>query len=879
MINILNMLNSFYLLFLIIFFSLALKLFLGYLITLRSLISQGIHQKNCYVLLTIIGSAAIIESVLAVMILYILFPWMIDASTIRILINTAWIILIPHYYAINLFLHLLAQKKFFLRSDQKIICILCCAVILLSIPFIAWDYIYGISHTPQNSLGSLLFGASSILDSLMHYMTGLLLIVLLGPSLYFGFKQLKSATLPKILQQQLTTLLIYVITPSIIMHILIAAHFSSDILSTYSNILVSTIASLNIFIAYYYSSALIKVRFLNFTDHVKSDPKPNFANNFKIILEQLSFATHSNELMLITKLFFKKTFTIAPPKIQFYSIALSPKNTPQHEIGLIAEGFYAHHKAAPAKLVQHKILIYDELVFNTFYVEDPLALTFLQLLEKINAEIFIPIFENNQIIGFIMVERNARPEKLYTHAERDQMLVFANYLNNIIILLQNRNFESLIAHEQELKQELNKKQQEIKLYKENIRIFLKNIKQREIGIIIYSQKRFMYANQIAKEMIKINLNTHADNPLTVSLKEAAYKIEQYQTSQNFVAHDLEGNRFIIAGVSNLDQTQIIFTVSQLNITNTIAQQLEVISDPSRWDYLLSLETTRQGQLINALIPSNAPSLLNFKISLLQIALNQKTIFLEIAPEDLVSMVELLHYISLRDQLQTLILYPEAPTHEIGRTLFGINPIFGKSQSLLEKLDQRGTLYIKNIDHLDLESQEHLLEFIRTGSFRKLKSNQYITSSVQIICSAQQPLQELTQKGRFLPALLEALQKYTLILPTLTDLSESQWDDLAQPRKDKMRTLDIQKLKNKIQHLLKQRITQCTINQDIQSADTSGITDPDLLNAKKMGKHALRDYKMVVTLWNTFKNQNRIALFLGVNRSTVSRRFKEYNLES
>ena len=82
-------------------------------------------------------------------------------------------------------------------------------------------------------------------------------------------------------------------------------------------------------------------------------------------------------------------------------------------------------------------------------------------MQRINADIFLPIFEKERIIGFIIVESNARPNHLYSNVERDEMLVFASYLGNIINLLQNRNLESLILQEKELKEELYKKTQEI----------------------------------------------------------------------------------------------------------------------------------------------------------------------------------------------------------------------------------------------------------------------------------------------------------------------------------------------------------------------------------------------------------------------------------
>ena len=54
-------------------------------------------------------------------------------------------------------------------------------------------------------------------------------------------------------------------------------------------------------------------------------------------------------------------------------------------------------------------------------------------------------------------------------------------------------------------------------------------------------------------------------------------------------------------------------------------------------------------------------------------------------------------------------------------------------------------------------------------------------------------------------------------------------------------------------------------------------ESDLAHAARLGKQALKDKKIMTMLWNTFKNQNKIASFLGINRSSVSRRCKEYNL--
>ncbi len=51
----------------------------------------------------------------------------------------------------------------------------------------------------------------------------------------------------------------------------------------------------------------------------------------------------------------------------------------------------------------------------------------------------------------------------------------------------------------------------------------------------------------------------------------------------------------------------------------------------------------------------------------------------------------------------------------------------------------------------------------------------------------------------------------------------------------------------------------------------------LQRAAQMGRAALTDEKLLRMLWSKLQNQNRIALFLGVNRSSVHRRCKELNI--
>ncbi len=194
-------------------------------------------------------------------------------------------------------------------------------------------------------------------------------------------------------------------------------------------------------------------------------------------------------------------------------------------------------------------------------------------MDSINADIFLPIYKNHTIIGYIIVERYARLNEFYSHIERDEMLVFASYLGNIINLLQNRNLESLIYQEKELKEELYKKHQEINQYKESIHSFLKNNKHKEIGIIFYKNRHFVFANQAAKEIIKININTNQGASLTKALKTIAQQVEEYKAPQSCITKNSDGERIVISGVPNLEKNHVIITVYYPDFSDILTTQI------------------------------------------------------------------------------------------------------------------------------------------------------------------------------------------------------------------------------------------------------------------------------------------------------------------
>jgi DNA-binding NtrC family response regulator len=213
----------------------------------------------------------------------------------------------------------------------------------------------------------------------------------------------------------------------------------------------------------------------------------------------------------------------------------------------------------------------------------------------------------------------------------------------------------------------------------------------------------------------------------------------------------------------------------------------------------------------------------------------------------------------------------------------------------------GTLFIENIHFLDYETQEYLAEFIKYGFYRTFRSNQKIAANVRIICSSHQDLYALVQENKFSAALFNELKRTTIVMPSLVTLPEEELKNLvdgyseqalhtdslrhlhtlSEHDKNKfnmVRPTSLYDLKHKVHTMLTHK-SKKTDHHDERSSNTIYQTsDPDLIQAARLGKQALKDKNTMILLWKKLKNQNKIAHFLGVNRSSVNRRCKEYNLE-
>ncbi len=815
------------------------------------------------------------------------------------IMRITWGLVALQYQALSLFIENMVSENKSLNRRQIVSMAISACFFLFAVCLAIGDF----NCLHQDSRSLLEF----YVRSAESYFT---LLIVTIPSLLFVIHKIRSGNLPRILNKQITVLISALIVPIWVSDLLQTFPLTFSPGWTTNNYSAVGISTILLTLAVYYSARkVIAFRFLNFNRHVKSLARFNFIDEFTGVLEKLSHASSYPELGHITQTLFKQAFTIPLNKTSLYirksDWSGNHSDTfPSHKTIVLVEGFLSQHTQQTCEQLRSlKILIHDEIEFNAFHEPNELNRSLLHFLDTINADIFLPLYEKNNLIAYIIVDRYAQPNKFYGNAERDEMLVFASYLGNIINLLKTRNLKLLLHQEKELKKELYHKHQEVNQYKESIRSFLREAPHKEIGIIFYKNRQFVFGNKAAKDLITLNVNTQQGHPLSKALRSIGKQVDEFKSPASCFASDGAGGKLVLSGVPNLEHNNVIIMVYRPEISDLVKQQVDALKNPTEWDYLLYLETTKSGKLINQLIPSAGQALLNFKIDLMKTALSNKAILLYMPEEDLIPTVEILHHISLRETLHSITLKSVPQHHEMAIKLFGINPLFGmtsEERPLLEKLDKNGTLFIQNIDLLDLESQNNLAEFLKYGLYKQCKSDQRLTSNARIICSTHKNLLTLVQENLFSKELFEQLQETTLSMPSLLTISEHEFGNLADSLteqalkttefntlleltdRDKLalitkRPASLAELRDKIQVLLTKKTKESNIFTEAPLDPAYQLTDPQLIEAARLGKHALKDPRMITMLWNKFKSQSKIASFLGVNRSSVNRRCKDFNL--
>ncbi|MGA9530848.1 MAG: sigma 54-interacting transcriptional regulator [Candidatus Babeliales bacterium] len=893
-----------YFFFLITLISLFLKTAILILLIIKKKPLAGNAIRALYLLTILILSGITIDIAWIMSLVRLLFLPNLNYQINLFFLRISWGFMAILYQSLALFIEILTEERARLSLRQ---CVL--SLISLSI-FSAMIFLAFFDINCPSALERPFFEFI-----LRNIETFYLLFILTPSSAALVIWKLKYCNIPLILKTQLSLFLKIIVLPVWICDLiqLYPATFSPAwITNSYLAATTSTVL-LNL-ATYHCAKRLSAMRFLNLIEHVQSFAHFPFVDRFKNILEHLSTATKVTELRHITQRFFKEIFHIPTEKTYFYSQKsifdkISYGSKELSTIRFVHGFFSALSPDVALSLRKAKILIYDETLFNLFYEKTAANQTLVKFLETINAEIFVPVYHLNTMVAYIIIERFDQKTKLFNAIDRDEICVYASYLSNIIYLVQNRNLEAMLHKEKLLKSELYLKSQELAQYRESLQSFLNHSPQKKIGILLYKNKQFTYENFLAQEFIPptLNINTHLGHTLVQALHTVTKKVEALKAPVQIFTHITHDREIVITGFPHCEKKAILITLSYPDISDIIAKKVPLLTDQNELDYALYLETTRSGKLINNLIPSNGKKILKFKIELLKCSLNKQAILLNIPNDDLLDMVKLIHQISLREHLHILTLNSHIKNHEIAIKLFGINQLFSSEEKhipLLRQLNSNGTLFIKNVHFLDIEVQEQLAYFMRHGTYTLCKSNQKETSDVRIICSTDQDLIPLVKNGIFSKKLFDEFQQTFIQLPQLTLLPKEELLQLATNCLDQAvlltsdlknflslterercsitthQPISLKELRYKIETLLKKKVTshKPLLSQTVVAPPLAQLEDPDIIQAAQLGKKALKDKKIMLMLWKKFHNQSTIATLLGVHRSSVNRRYKEYNIQ-
>lgn len=816
----------------------------------------------------------------------------------RSIICIAWIFSSLKLHSLAIFLETLTKKKSQIGSFHKIIFAL---EVMLSVGFVI------------NTAYIIMYNEPFKIVLYMHYALTLFWLVRIANILH----KLTQKVLPIVLKKQLHAFLLYFILPhaiALILEYLPIIFFEKTQAYIFSNLSIIIIVS-----GFYFCfKQIMQFRFLNFSDHVQALPAVNISTNFKNTIDQIHLATHENELEHIAQHFFSEQFLMPKSNILFFIRSkrdMDGATKISHaSIGIKENGISPLQKkiedflmidqtefSVIEMLLKHKILVLHEIEFDEFYSDSLVVSTAAQFLRDINCEVFIPIVNNKIIIGYIVVIKDVVPA-IYNQDQQDKMAVFSQFVAPALFMLQNNNMFMMLQESKEIQNELYAKHQEINQYKESIKKLLKDRVENHIGVIFYKGKRFHFKNVEAQRMLMIDPNLETQSPTTATLINFAQQVEKFQTVQSMHMTTANGNKLIISGMLQVDGLGggVLLILRTPEATDIIKMQIDALKDPSMRDYLLYLETTQAGQAVNKLIPSNSERLLNLKIAILQASMQKDALLLEVQGSDIDPTVEVLRMVSGKESLHVITLQSDSPSCSV--RLFGVNQMLSVEHelSLLER-HNAGMILIKNIEFLDHVTQQKLAYFIRYGIFTPLKSEQRKFSDARIIFSTNGNLSSMAENNIIIPELYQALKSSSLTIPSLVTLEDQELSQiidgfmyqLLQQQGSKHLTpltfkekevLISQRIGSLFQLKQKVNVLMSAKNNNLDTANVSpskvnvfDVTCPEIQLASQLGKHALKDIGLMTTLWKKLGSQTRIADLLGVNRSSVNRRIKDYRL--
>lgn len=631
-------------------------------------------------------------------------------------------------------------------------------------------------------------------------------------------------------------------------------------------------------------------------------------------IELVSHALSSNELSESLGYFFKETFSIERRNVRLYvrhlftNHAVFGDNVSGREAMFVERLLQGHELSHEFNEYLHAkgVLTYHDLLRDRFYAEDvPLLKAMLELMDQIEADIFVPIFHERCQIGYIIVDRNTRIGVVFDHDKQRKLKLFAQYVAKTVYTLRGSEVGDLIDDRKRLSDAFIGQERRILLYREAMQNVLQIRRSSKVALIKYADDTFTYLNYACKDFFDFDCNKYSGDLLVRELRYVAQYVIDFQVPYTLFSYDQNGNQLIISGGLQQPDRTVVIMLYYPTLVDTIKEHIHILpDDDADWEYLLYLKTTGIGRSIEKQLPGVAQELYVSKIALLKGIISQEPLFIRMEPEDVDYWLDTLHEIIGRELMHVLDSKAES-SFVVMNDLFGSAHFFkensGKTTPLLEKLDKKGVLLIKNVELLDAKIQHRLAAFIQSGKYVALDTGLEKQSDVRIICSSSYDVRLFNQDGLLIPELYEILANNavtmfdcSLLVPferrmlvrgfmdqllsrsyarDLFELNEAEIEECVGAMSKSLvqvRDMVYAKIAHKIYKSSLYKKGYC-------DEKTAQISDSRLVAALSLGKNALRDASSITYLWNALENYTEIAALLGVSRQAVSRSCKQHDV--
>lgn len=785
------------------------------------------------------------------------------------------------------------QISLFLRYYRQAFCILEYLVIPFFFDQIIWPSsglkIDGLKRIHAMCLGTLILCYSiaqinfqkEIITETLDFIIDLYGVIVLLITGYFLHNSIKKEnTIPSAVKKELTVLYSKLFFPYTLSSILVTMALDLP-----DNALLFSISIFLLFktlLWHFCISHVLKLPLLRIRRNTLSLSSIEDLNK---AFEGLTHALNMSEIERVTKQFFQDSFNISPLKVSLHirstqetylqpQMSKREKEERQRILSLLENTLEATH--LEAFLEKGKILKRDDLAFEYFYQAKPQLKEYIDFLQTINATLFIAIYNQKRISAYLVL-RDTYVYCAQGSTEREKILLFTAYLERVINFIETIDPQAALKKYQALRRETNYHAEKLTWYKSIIgSISPSNLAC--MGELMYSDNKLSYLNQESEEKIGIKL-TSTPSTFSQSCITLAQEAQTTNTQKTVVIKDERGRALKLKALPyHLGSSPGILIAVQQTFLYPLQKHDNPLYAHLDWNMILRLETTQAGQLINQALPGSSPALLALKISILKAVLSPKAVWIEAPGMELKQAADIIYKASSHSTMAILSLKEPEQKEEIAEKLFGLNTFYRLPGNipLLEEVANNGMLFIENIHFLSRETQEALAETLRYGFFKPLKSERKIKAEMRLLCSSSYNIEMLAKENLFSSALYAELTHISLKAPvkfSTQDLAELQ--EIAAFGEKELPLFTLDAVQNRVHAILSQKEQAQELYEVM--VDSSKNDNPVLQKILENGKHTLKDKEAMTFLWNTFKNQAKIATLLKVNRSSVHKRCKEFNL--